>query len=80
MGIDLFEYMAYLQNKVNRQNAEKSADFQKRMEEYETKQAAEQARRQMNIDAAAKADAAETAKRRAEWEYYKRKEEEKRKR
>ncbi len=68
MGIDLFEYMAYLQNKVNRQNAEKSADFEKRMKEYETKQAADQARRQMSLDAAARAEAAETAKRRAEWE------------
>lgn len=65
MAVNLFEYMAHLENKVAADQEQKTKDFAQRMEEYERAQAAEHARTQMSLDAAGAMFAAEQAEREA---------------
>ena len=70
--INLTEYMAYLENKVNAKEEQKAADFSKRMADYERAEAADLARRQMNLDELGGELAARENQQREAWEAYKR--------
>lgn len=65
MAVNLFEYMAHLQNKVAEKQEQRAKDFSQRMEEYEREQAAEHARSQMSLDAAGAMFTSEQAEREA---------------
>ena len=65
MKVDLGEYVAYLENRIAAKEQKKSADFAKRMEEYEREQAAEHARSQMQVDASGTLFTREQAEREA---------------
>lgn len=71
MAINLFEYMAYLENRKAEAEAEAAADFEQRMKEYETERAAEIARRQMSLDEMGAELVAQDKRAAQAWEEYK---------